>query len=362
MVKRPSNRPRFAPSPPFTKFMTARPLTQILLRSVLAVSSASAPLGSALAAPPTAPAPEANTRDEARARFQHGVELFRDGDARAALIEFRRAYELSPNYRVLYNIGQASFEAQDYPASLDAFQRYLAEGGKEIPQARRTQVEADLKRLDARLARLVVTSNVPGAEILIDDVSVGRTPLTKPLVVGIGRRKVSVAMAGRETQTRLIDIAGGDNATVDLAFPPVVAIARPLPEAQDAPLPPAEVPHAEPFFGDGEGAHNDQLPWLKIGAVTTGVFAVAAGTTAVLAWRAHRDFDNTLSNDLDAKATLDDERQRTRRWALATDILAGTTVAVGATTFIGWLVTRHTGATGVSVGVVDRGLAVAGRF
>lgn len=353
MVIRPSNRRAFSPFP------INRPLAQILLRSALATASTLSPLGSAIAAPSAPATQDANTRDEARARFQHGVELFRDGDARAALIEFRRAYELSPNYRVLYNIGQASFEAQDYPASLEAFQRYLAEGGKEIPQSRRTQVEADLKRLDARLARLLVTSNVPGAEILIDDVSVARTPLTTPLVVGIGRRKISVAFAGRETQTRLIDIAGGDSATVDLPFPPVVAIARPLPGAQDAPLPPAEVPHAEPFLGDGEGPGSDHLPWLKMGAVATGVFAVAAGTTAFLAWRAHTDFDKTLNNDLDAKATLDDERQRTRRWALATDILGGATIAVGATTFIGWLATRQSS---VSVSVVDRGFALAGRF
>ena len=84
-------------------------------------------------------------KDDPKVRFQHGVDLFRDGDYRAAVIEFRRAYELSPNPRVLYNLGEASLEAQDYPAAQSALRRYLDEVGKDVPPARRTQVEVDLR-------------------------------------------------------------------------------------------------------------------------------------------------------------------------------------------------------------------------
>src|SRR5512145_1254691 len=44
--------------------------------------------------------------EEASQRFQRAVKLYRERSFDAALAEFNRAYELSPDYRVLYNLGQ----------------------------------------------------------------------------------------------------------------------------------------------------------------------------------------------------------------------------------------------------------------
>ena len=43
---------------------------------------------------------------EARERFQRGVDLYKEGSFDAALAEFNKAYELAPNFRVLYNMAQ----------------------------------------------------------------------------------------------------------------------------------------------------------------------------------------------------------------------------------------------------------------
>ena len=48
-------------------------------------------------------ADDATTQAEARAHFSRGVEFYKEGDYRTALIEFKRAYEVLPNYKVLYN-------------------------------------------------------------------------------------------------------------------------------------------------------------------------------------------------------------------------------------------------------------------
>ena len=50
-------------------------------------------------------APTKAQQQEAATRFKKGLDLFKDGDYQASLIEFRRANELAPNYNVLYNIG-----------------------------------------------------------------------------------------------------------------------------------------------------------------------------------------------------------------------------------------------------------------
>jgi iron complex outermembrane receptor protein len=49
-------------------------------------------------------------RVEARAHFDQGVELAARGEFERALAEFEAAHRNSPNFAVLYNIGQAHIE------------------------------------------------------------------------------------------------------------------------------------------------------------------------------------------------------------------------------------------------------------
>src|ERR1700753_3858618 len=94
--------------------------------------------------------------------FKHGVELYKDNDYSAALVEFRRAYELDPRFQVLYNIAEAYFQLQDYANALRTFQKYLNEGATKSPAARRAEVEKELEKLKKRVARLEVVTSEPG--------------------------------------------------------------------------------------------------------------------------------------------------------------------------------------------------------
>jgi tetratricopeptide (TPR) repeat protein len=158
----------------------------------------------------------AQSTDEGRSHFQRGVQFYKESDYRAALIEFKRAYESAPNYKVLYNLGQTSLELQDYAAALSAFRKYLDDGGKEIPRDRRAQVDSELKKLEVRVARVTIKTNVDGADVLVDDVAVARTPLSSPILVSAGRRKIAIAKPGGGQQSRTVDVAGVDEASVDL--------------------------------------------------------------------------------------------------------------------------------------------------
>src|SRR5512132_1338131 len=147
-----------------------------LLAGLVSASTLVAPLAaSAQPAPPFAK--KGAAPDEGREHFTRGVALFREGDYRAALVEFRRAYEISHNYRALYNIAQTEFEVQDYAGARSSFQKYLTEGGAEIEAGRRAEVEADIKKLAARVARIEIKTNTEGADILVDDVVIGQAPL-----------------------------------------------------------------------------------------------------------------------------------------------------------------------------------------
>src|SRR5438876_6791259 len=104
----------------------------LLLATLLGASGARAQTASGGGTPSQA------TMDEAAAHFRRGVDLFKEADFRGALIEFRRANQLAPSFRVLYNIGQCYLELQDYGGALRSFQAYLSEGGKGIPRDRRS--------------------------------------------------------------------------------------------------------------------------------------------------------------------------------------------------------------------------------
>jgi tetratricopeptide (TPR) repeat protein len=133
--------------------------------------------------PPTSSTvtPTREAKEEAQRRFEQGKELYEENDFRGALIEFRRAYQLAPNFKLLYTIAQVYYQLQDYAAALQTFEKYLADGGREVPAARKTEVERELERLKTRVARVELTTNVAGAEVSVDDVDIGTTPLSKPV-------------------------------------------------------------------------------------------------------------------------------------------------------------------------------------
>jgi len=346
--------------------MTRHVLLSVLLCSMVGLS---APERVARADEPSAQA-------EGRAHFRSGVDFFKDGDYRAAMIEFKRAYELAPNYKVLYNLGQTSLELQDYAFALRSFERYLADGGREILAARRAKIEGEIEKLRRRVARVEVTTNVPDAEVFVDDVSVGRTPLPAPLAIGAGRRKISAVKSGGTT-VRIIDVVGGDSTTLSLEIVEptsgpsagTIALLPPQPPEATRPLAVApESPRAPPSAPSIPVPTHEVSPektGLSIGITATGALGAGAVATGILALSAKKDFDNTIARyGVDAQA-VSDARSKTRTLALVTDVLAGATVLAGGITVIvavrGGSSSKER-ARAMHVDVTPGGLVAAGTF
>jgi hypothetical protein len=281
------------------------------------------------AAPVLAQAPTKAQQTEAATRFKKGLELFKDGDYQAALIEFRRANELAPNFNVLYNIGQVYFQLQDYPNALSALQRYLDEGGNGIPGARRTEVQRDIDKLKARVANLDITSTVPDAEVTIDDVSIGKTPISKSIMVSAGRHKVTITKSGFTPTTKVVEIASAEKQTVAIdpveqkAAPPVPAPTTPTdqppvaPPAQTAP-PPEAPPPAKP------------VP--VAGIVVSSAFVVGAVVTGILALGAKSSVQDEVKSPTATRDSLDSAKSKALGLGVATDVLTGGAVIAAAVT------------------------------
>ncbi|HTN87300.1 MAG TPA: tetratricopeptide repeat protein [Sorangium sp.] len=261
---------------------------------------------------------------EADARFRRGVELYKEADYGAALTEFRRAYALAPAYQVLYNVAGACYQLRDYAYALRAFERYLTDGGAQIAADRRGEVQKDIAVLRGRVATVAVSTSVPDVEIAVDDVAAGRTPLSEPLLMSAGRRRIVAAAPGRPAVTRVIDVAGGDQVALQIEIPG----APPLQAAVPGPRPGAASPPEQPGAPIDRSPRRELrvpvLPWIATGALAAG-----AAVTGVLALGASSDLGAALGAFPGDARAIERERTRTATLALTADLLAGAAVLVG---------------------------------
>lgn len=279
---------------------------------------------------------------EAGGRFRKGAELFDEGDYQAALIEFRRAYEIAPNFAVLYNIGQVYYLLQDYANALNTLERYLSEGDKSIQLARRRDVQKEIQKLQSRVASLDITVNVPDADVTIDDVTVGKSPLAKPVVVNPGRHRIAISKAGFNSTSKSIEVASADAPKLTFEL-----------TEQAKPTTPA-LPTADPSLqGNGQGAKaggevtvpppppgggevvppsppppvKRSIPW--VGWVITGGLAAGAGVCGTVALLNSNDLKHRLVTPQTSREPIENAARGAKTFALVTDILTGAAVVAG---------------------------------
>lgn len=275
-----------------------------------------------LGAPLGALAQPADRTAEADARFRRGVELYKEADYIAALTEFRRAHALAPAYQVLYNIAGACYQLKDYACSLRAFERYLADGGAHIAGDRRAEVERDIAVLRSRVATVDVSTSVPGVEVTVDDMPVGKTPLAEPLLLSAGRRRIVAEAPGRPAVVRVLDVAGGDHVRLAIELPEARALRGE--GAGGVPAPSPAQPGAPVDGAPREQRSAPVVPWLATGALAAG-----AAVTGVLAVGASADLEGELGAFPGDARAIDRARSRTATLALTSDLLTGAAVVVG---------------------------------
>src|SRR3954453_12005021 len=93
----------------------------------------------------------ADPRETARAHYARGLALAAQNGYEAALREFTEAYAISPQFAVLYNIGQAHVALGHSVKAIAALSKYLHDGRDRLPPGRRQQVQAQITSLVAGL-------------------------------------------------------------------------------------------------------------------------------------------------------------------------------------------------------------------
>jgi tetratricopeptide (TPR) repeat protein len=173
------------------------------------------------AAPAEAPATDAPEVVEARQHIASGEAFLTAENFDAALVEFQRAYDLLESnpirFIVLYNIGQCHERMFRYDLALEFYRRYLDEGGENAED--RATVEATMRALDGLLATLVITSNVPTAEVWVDARQVATlSPERREVRIPGGVHTVELRMRGFVPEQQQVQVAARSRTEVSFTL------------------------------------------------------------------------------------------------------------------------------------------------
>jgi hypothetical protein len=337
-------------------------------------------------APPAAAQPSGDPStvevEEARKHFNEGVRLSasgKSGEVAQALDEFQKAYDLIPNWRILYNIGQTSRHVRDHARSLRAFTKYLAEGkaeGKdEIPKARRQEVEREIAALEPLVARLELAGSEDGAEVRVDDKPAGQMPLAEPLYINAGKHTVRVSREGKRPFEKQLELAGGKSERLEILLEPLGGqgpATKPTASATATTKPPPPPPR-------GDYSTPATIAWIGAGVFAAG--AAGIGTWALLE---SNDLEDTPYAGPDRRPAEDSDlasqASRIDTLAIVTDVLVGAAVvSAGLGVYFTWFAGGSSASTGagaapsraaaprggvqdVSVRVRPGGATLVGRF
>jgi hypothetical protein len=221
-------------------------------------------------------------REDARARFREGQILFAEERYAEAAARFRESYDLSPNFKLLYNIAQSDAAARQYDLALEAFEQYLVGGGDEIPPDRQAEVRGEIDRLRAMVGTLLIDTH-RGAEVSVNGRLRGVAPIHGGIPITAGMpHLVTVKHDGRKLPEETVRVMGGQTVSLTVLEEtggPAVADEQQLREN-----PPSTSLDQTP----GSGRIAAGVALLGVG----GAFLVAGGITGGLALGKENELDD----------------------------------------------------------------------
>ncbi|HEX5744704.1 MAG TPA: TonB-dependent receptor [Archangium sp.] len=152
-----------------------------------------------------------NTADEADVAFEVGNEAYAQGHYVEALRSYFTSYRLVPNRNVLFNIARCYEALTRYN---EAYRYYNDLAQERLSNSDEAEVRRALERLRPKVALVRVTTEPPGAEVLVDREDLGIRGLSpQTLALTPGRHKVMVRKEGYRRAEETVYVARGRSAT-----------------------------------------------------------------------------------------------------------------------------------------------------
>jgi hypothetical protein len=214
---------------------------------------------------------QATKADEA-----HATELKKQGDELVHASKFREAlqayddsFALVANPAIQYNRGRALQSLEDFPAALDALEKFVATAPPEL-RVKVPNLDKTMAEIATHVATLVITCAVDGATVTVGDKSIGRTPVA-PFRTAAGDAAISVTAPGYAPFTETAALAGGASTPVNVELKklsnetPTLQVEEPPPDA------PPVTPKPPPSSGSGWRTSGFVFGGLGIASLGTGM-------------------------------------------------------------------------------------------
>jgi len=303
------------------------------------------------AAKPPAPsaAISADVLKEAGERYARGLSLYGDGDFLLALVEFERAYQLSNNYKVLYNIGQVRIQLGRYAKAKEALEEYLKAGGSNLSAERTQAVNKDLATLAERTATLKVVTKEAGADISLDGKVIATSPLKEALIVDAGEHNLVLHKPGFYDSAQSVTLAGHDQLELEVELKPIpIATAgKPL-DGQPAAVAP----------------HKPARTAMWVSWAATGTLAATAGIVGYFGISKANELESMRTEYGVTRSELAKTESQARTLLTVSTVATGLAVAAGGVALYFTLKgpSEKPAPSGVALGIAPDGLRLRGSF
>jgi hypothetical protein len=170
--------------------------------------------------PPPPPDVRSQLADPARHAWDAAKQLADANDYKGALVEFQRAYDLSQNPRVLYNVGVVEKLLTHYARAVAAWERELNDANGKLAPNEIAELKNAIAIVQQFVTTIDVTANESDATLFIDDYAVGKTPFAGPVKIDVGKHTLKLTKAGFVDAVQQVDVASGQKTPVTFTIDP----------------------------------------------------------------------------------------------------------------------------------------------
>lgn len=163
---------------------------------------------------------------DAQLAWDGAIELYEAGDYEGALVQFKRAYDVSKQPQVLFDVGLCLKNMARYSQAIAAWELELEQKAK-LPRTDVKALEAAISTLRPFVSKLELNVDQAGAIVSVDGEEVGRTPLFTPVPINVGRRVLRVTKAPEYLPIeRTVDVFKDTPVSLTLKLEPAVRMAE----------------------------------------------------------------------------------------------------------------------------------------
>ena len=236
--------------------------------------------------PPEPAAANAGDNAEAARHYEEGVAAAKLTQWAKAHESFLKAWKITQHYQIAANLGRAELKLGKYRDAAEHLAYFLREASG-VTTEERQAAQTMLDEARAKVGAVTIIVDRAGAEVLVDGVAIGKSPLGREVFVEPGKRTVEAKLGGFGDDRRALDVAAGTSPRVLIT----------LSQSSGGKVGPgAQPPIAAPKTGPEETRPGTSEPGgtrgsggrttvLVVGSVTAVAFA-AAGAGFLIGWGA----------------------------------------------------------------------------